>query len=82
MGSRDEPAESASSSWSMLGAVDGLLTSALVVCIGIAFIVDGNLNARIVGLLILSPWLYLGTRHWVRQRGGRGSEPARKASRR
>ena len=74
MGSKCEAVAVGSSSWSrMLGAIDGLLTSLLVVCVGITFIVFGNLDGRIVGLLILSPWIYWGTRHWIRQRSGRGA---------
>jgi hypothetical protein len=58
-----------SASRSRSGArIDGVLTAALVVCVGTAFVVFGNLDGRIVGLLILSPWIYLGARQWVRHR--------------
>jgi hypothetical protein len=72
MGARGESADAASSSRSsLLGTIDGILTSMLVLLVGLAFIVSGNLSGRIVGLVILSPWIYCGTRQWVRQRSRR-----------
>ena len=45
----------------LLDAIDGfrnLVGSVLFICIGIALIVYRNLIGRIVGLVVLSPWIY------------------------